>query len=250
MSGNFSFTITGDMVMLPAILAALTASGSSGVSLSTSVAAAPIMTGNTGSAPPANADADNNGPADPTAPAADAHGMPWDERIHASTKGRNNDGSWKKKRGADAATIANVEAELRARSAQQQQYQQPAPMFQNGTSAPQPVQQYQPPFQPAPVQQFAPQQQYQQPIQPAPVQQHQYQQPATAAPVQQQPATGMDFNSLMLLISNLFANNTMTPEEMTAMNTALGLQAITQLSADPTRIPAAYDWLRQRGKIQ
>lgn len=52
-------------------------------------------------------------PAPPGAVQLDSKGFPWDARIHASTKSTNKDGSWKGKRGADAATIANVEAELR-----------------------------------------------------------------------------------------------------------------------------------------
>jgi hypothetical protein len=40
--------------------------------------------------------------------------VPWDERIHASTKATNADGSWRYKRGVDKGLIAKVEAELRA----------------------------------------------------------------------------------------------------------------------------------------
>ena len=43
----------------------------------------------------------------------DANGLPWDERIHASTKTKVVNGSWKRKRGVDDAVIADVEAELR-----------------------------------------------------------------------------------------------------------------------------------------
>lgn len=48
----------------------------------------------------------------------DSKGLPWDERIHASTKSKIASGEWKAKRGADAALIATVEAELRARVVQ------------------------------------------------------------------------------------------------------------------------------------
>jgi len=44
----------------------------------------------------------------------DTHGLPWDARIHASTKRKNADGSWTAKRGVDQAVAASVEAELRA----------------------------------------------------------------------------------------------------------------------------------------
>lgn len=43
----------------------------------------------------------------------DSNGLPWDERIHASTKTQNKDGSWKKLKGVDDATVAAVTAELK-----------------------------------------------------------------------------------------------------------------------------------------
>jgi len=44
----------------------------------------------------------------------DSKGLPWDERIHSGTKGTNQDGSWKKRRGVQDAVVAKVEAELRS----------------------------------------------------------------------------------------------------------------------------------------
>jgi len=51
----------------------------------------------------------------PNAPAVDGAGYPWDERIHASTKACNADGTWRAKRGIDKGAKAAVEQELRAR---------------------------------------------------------------------------------------------------------------------------------------
>lgn len=45
----------------------------------------------------------------------DASGLPWDERIHASTKARKDDGSWRMKRGVDAKLVEVVTQELHAR---------------------------------------------------------------------------------------------------------------------------------------
>lgn len=42
----------------------------------------------------------------------DSAGVPWDERIHASTKSQNADGTWKKRRGVDPAEVDRVTAEL------------------------------------------------------------------------------------------------------------------------------------------
>jgi hypothetical protein len=43
----------------------------------------------------------------------DIHGLPWDARIHAATKVRLQDGSWRQRRGVDPALVVSVEAELR-----------------------------------------------------------------------------------------------------------------------------------------
>lgn len=43
----------------------------------------------------------------------DADGLPWDARIHASSKVKNADGRWRGKRGVDDAIVAAVTAELR-----------------------------------------------------------------------------------------------------------------------------------------
>jgi len=47
----------------------------------------------------------------------DSSGLPWDERIHASTKSKLQNGTWKGKRGVDSTLVVQVEAELRARAA-------------------------------------------------------------------------------------------------------------------------------------
>ena len=43
----------------------------------------------------------------------DVNGLPWDNRIHASTKTKLVTGAWKNKRGVDAEVLTKVEAELR-----------------------------------------------------------------------------------------------------------------------------------------
>lgn len=40
--------------------------------------------------------------------------MPWDERIHAGTKVKTADGTWRMKRNVDPALVTTVTAELRA----------------------------------------------------------------------------------------------------------------------------------------
>ncbi len=46
--------------------------------------------------------------------ALDSKGLPWDARIHASTKGTNADGAWKRRKNTPDEVTAAVEAELRA----------------------------------------------------------------------------------------------------------------------------------------
>lgn len=44
----------------------------------------------------------------------DKNGLPWDERIHASSHSKTVDGSWRMKRGVDDALVAEVEGGLKA----------------------------------------------------------------------------------------------------------------------------------------
>lgn len=61
----------------------------------------------------------SNGPADAAddSPTLDDRGMPWDERIHASSKAINADGTWRYKRGVDKTLIDEVEKELSGNAA-------------------------------------------------------------------------------------------------------------------------------------
>jgi hypothetical protein len=52
-------------------------------------------------------------PAAPSAVALDAEGLPWDARIHSSSKEKVKAGTWKYRRGVEDAEVATVEAELR-----------------------------------------------------------------------------------------------------------------------------------------
>lgn len=50
-------------------------------------------------------------------PAVDSAGLPWDGRIHSSSRALNKDGTWRIQRNVDKSLIATVEAELRAKAA-------------------------------------------------------------------------------------------------------------------------------------
>jgi len=51
----------------------------------------------------------------------DAEGMPWDDRIHASTKTKTVNGCWKKRRGVEDVLVRQVEAELKGGQSQTQE---------------------------------------------------------------------------------------------------------------------------------
>lgn len=57
----------------------------------------------------------------------DVNGLPWDARIHSSSKNKNQDGTWRYTRGGDTAERARVEAELRAGTGSAQSDQTPPP---------------------------------------------------------------------------------------------------------------------------
>ena len=64
----------------------------------------------------------------------DKHGLPWDGRIHAESKAKIADGTWRKKRNVDPGLVAQVEAELR-----QVMGAPAAPLAQGVAPAPTPV---------------------------------------------------------------------------------------------------------------
>lgn len=118
---------------------------------------------------PAAGGGDDDGPPNAAAPAYDSSGLPWDERIHAKSKATVGDGTWRKRRGVDDATVAAVEAELRSR------------LGQAGTPQPAPMPQPMP--QPAPVAAVAPPMPLPQPVAPPMPPPMPMPQPEPAAPV-------------------------------------------------------------------
>lgn len=93
--------------------------------------------------PSANVQGDSN-----TSGVLDKNGLPWDERIHSSSKNMNADGTWRYLRGGDVDVRATVEAELRANLATTETPPAPPapPAAENGKDVPPP-----PPPPPAPA---------------------------------------------------------------------------------------------------
>ena len=93
---------------------------------------------------------DDEGEQNNSAPAVDKNNLPWDARIHAGTKALNADGTWKKRRGVDDATIASVTAELQGTPTPQPETPAPTPAPETPVPVPvpaadvkQPIQQFQ-----------------------------------------------------------------------------------------------------------
>lgn len=145
--------------------------------ISAALAASLIALASGGAVTAQTEDEDDAGPVNVAAGAVDSSGLPWDERIHAPSKNTVKDGTWRKKKSVEPATVASVEAELRGRMAspvptggnvtQPQQFAPPMPPVASGQDQPPFTPQMpQPAPMPAPV---APDpQQWQPPVQPTP----------------------------------------------------------------------------------
>lgn len=174
---------------------------------------------------------DEDGPQTAATGELDADGLPWDERIHASTKTRTVRDLWTKRRGVDAETIKAVEASLRAGMGQGA----PTPLVPNepvGMPAMQPMT----PQMPAVVPMTMPE--------PAPQTMMPIGMPTNATPPV--PA-GPTFAEFMQKVSDLMMAN---PPKLTNDNVVwlcgqIGVQTLTDLDQKPDRIPAAIDELRK-----
>lgn len=193
-------------------------------------------------APTSGQDDDDGAPADVNAPAFDKTGMPWDARIHSSSKKIGKDGTWNQMRGIGSKPefVAQVEAELRARvaggsgAAGAPPTMAAPPVMQAPVSAP--------PFNPPYTQAGAPVA--------GP--------PMTAPPVmQQQPAPtpaapeGMTFQKFMPLLSAAMHAGRFTPEELASWQAMPEWQIaeIGHLMNDPDKVQRFYDWLKHYGKV-
>lgn len=211
---------------------------------------------------------DDGGAADTNAPEFDSAGIPWDERIHAGTKGRNQDGTWKRRRNTSDVQFASVMAELSARKAGQQPSAPPAvaaapaaapvtanpdpmaaspvvipsapapmvpaaPMAPAANVAPVPA----PAAAPAPAIPAAPA---------APV-------AATPAPVAAETASpaappaaggGMQFAVFMPKFAAALNSGRFSQDDLKGYLQSWGLTDIGQISTDPIKVEQFYNWLR------
>jgi hypothetical protein len=150
--------------------------------------------------------------------------LPWDARIHSSSKGKlAKTGTWKLARNLDPALAASVTAELKAAMAL------PAPAAQQPVfTAPIPEHPVMPPTPPAPHLSVVP---------PPPVPQPTAVTPPLAAPT----APGaMTFPAFLVEITKQQAGKKLTFDEVIAVLKEHGLDNIQLLTARPDLIPSVY----------
>jgi len=168
----------------------------------------------------------------PTSPAVgverDSKGLPWDERIHASTKTKIASGEWKAKRGVDDALVATVEAELRAMSAPVEGVP-PAPVVITGADSQDPAAVFGGAAAPTPLPIAPPAA----PSVPA----------ALAAPSDD--AAPTTFEQLMTRTSPLVVAGKLPPAAINQAATANGLANIVALQTAPQFVPLVWASLRQ-----
>jgi hypothetical protein len=143
----------------------------------------------------------------------DVDGLPWDTRIHASTKGKNQDGRWKAKRGVEPTLVAQVQAELRAVMGAPA-----APVGNATTGAPATPPVPMPPAPPAPPAGIA-----------APA-------PGTTPTA---PA-GVDFPTLAKMVGELIPAGRLTNEALSAIVAKYGLPGFGLLFNRPDLVPAIH----------
>jgi len=165
----------------------------------------------------------------------DKNGLPWDGRIHASTKGKIGDGSWRKKVGVTTELTAQVEAELRAALGAPPAAPAPeapaAPIPPAPPAAPAPVPAPPPAVPVAPVPMAAPVA----PV-PTPPAADTASGPAAATTAASAPAT--DFASLMRKITGLQAAGALTVEQTAEISGALGISGVRDLITRPDLVPS------------
>lgn len=162
--------------------------------------------------------------------------VPWDERIHSSSKGRTKDGSWKKRRNVDEALYIKVMAELQGAA--------PAPLAIVAPVVPPPaptapavvvplinespmIQPTAPPAQPAMTPVAQP------PVAP-PAQQY------TPVPVPESTKQAHNFGTFKTnfaqVMAGLKGQGHLTPEYIASLNTHFGVSELWELASDDTKL--------------
>ena len=163
----------------------------------------------------------------------DAQGLPWDGRIHASTRSKTQDGNWKLRRGVDDDVLAAVSNELRqTMGLVPQEVVPPSPLTPPPAQVfSQPAAVPPPPFVP-PV---AP------PVPPMATLATETLQVGTATGAS--PSEVISFPKLMQKITAAFAAKTLDQAAIGAAVQRVGLPSLPMLASRPDLVPAVADAL-------
>lgn len=152
----------------------------------------------------------------------DKDGIPWDERIHASTKTTNKDGTWTRRRNTPDDVFDKVMAELKA--ANTTRTMEAAAGLVPTPSAPAVA-----PSVPLPPT----------PAVPAPPTASPAPSPAPAAPAASSTAPAVDFPSVMVKITKAQSTGKITAEEINNLLLSVGATGgVIALNKNPSLIPA------------
>lgn len=154
-------------------------------------------------------------------PTHDSTGMQWDGRIHSPNRTINADGTWRKKKGLDPATLAAVEAELK---------QSPATVEQqavNDTAA----------------------SLFGLPMREPQVQMTASQAEAAMFGSANKPQSPTTFPDLMKVVSAAVSAGKIDPVYIGQLTEKLGLASLADLVTNPAKIPAAYNMMQADGKV-
>lgn len=206
------------------------------------------------------ANTDDDGPSTGTPPDFDKAGTPWDSRIHASSKAINEDGTWRKRRNLSDVIYASVMAELTASgqtpgsppASAPQVPVPPAPaapvgiVDQGSVVIPPPAVVPAPPMAaPVPTVPAVPVA----PVAAVPAVPPATEAPVPAAPVAPPVAAGMSFAVLMPMVSDAIKAGRFTDAALKSWVQQWGMDAITQLQADPAKAEQFYQWMRSGGML-
>lgn len=160
----------------------------------------------------------------------DARGLPWDHRIHSSSKNKNANGTWRAKKGMNdgGELVRKVEAEL------MQAMAAPGPVV---AAAPPPPEVVTPPASVV----FAATGATPQPA-------------GVLTPVVPPPPPGvvdqtLSFPGLMTLLTPAMAAGRINTALLTEACVAVGIPSLPLLATRPDLVPAVHDWLKARVQL-
>lgn len=164
----------------------------------------------------------------PASAELDSAGLPWDKRIHSSSRAKVADGTWRKLRGVDDALVATVEAELRAVQAIPAPQTHLTPEAQDAAAVAQDAAPAKlPPVPPAPTTTLAAAEELRQHLVPVP--------PAPPTPT---PAVPLTFAELMKHVTPMLVAGKLPQNKLLAITAEFGLPHLAALGARPDLVEA------------